>query len=389
VSTKDDLLAAQAALVNAIAEGLVVDAGLDKLDADLVGERVALEQVNGALTRAQAQVVLLEAEVATTRADMARTAGALQEAADLVQRALQQLAEDPEPGPDPEPDPEPGLKALVWGPVIPAEGLPANRGQFHHLFYKGFDGAPWRAWDSKAGYDRNAAEWRSRDGGLQVRMDPSHGPDSTRAGSSESHEGWLYFDRRYQRARMEIELLLIEPFVWPKTAKAIGGLVGWNGSWPEWPGGGAYGPDNASVRLILNDYNHNGRARLGAYVYLGRPFLESEVQGFPRPNYISNANRSVEFLLDAAGTPPAGRWIALAVEAWTGENGRGGLSVEVDGETRLSVTNLPWFSPETPETGWTTGSPCGIFGGNSADYNPAGGSRSLAYRNLFYSGGTL
>lgn len=292
---------------------------------------------------------------------------------------------DPDPGPGPDPEPTPGYRVLVRGPVLPAGGLPPNRGEFHHLFVPGFSGAPWRPWHSKVGYDNNAAEWQGTvGGGLAVRMDPAHGSDpNKRAGSSESHEGWLYFDKRHNQVRMELDLELVEPWQWPLTAKAFGGLVAWNGLWPQWPGGGNYGPENASVRLILNDWGHRGSPRVGAYLYLGREFVQSEVSG-PLANYVSNANRSVEYLLHAYGTPVPGATIHAAVEAWTAENGRGGLHVALDGRDVLHLENLPWFAAGGP-IGWNTGYVCGIYGGDGPEYNPAGGSRTMAYRNLVYA----
>lgn len=343
-----------------------------------------------------AQEILAVSDLASVAANAARDAlTAAVDARDRVAALTDQLVDTegrllalvdglPDPGAEPDPEPEPGYRVLVRGPVIPAGGIAPNRGEFHHLFTKGFARDPWKAWHSKAGYGLNAGEWQGTPGGgLAVRMDPAHGDPSTRAGSSESHEGWLYFDERYRQVKMELDLELVEPWEWPLTAKAFGGLVGWNGAWPEWPGGGRYGADNASVRLIANDWGHQGRARLGAYLYLGRPFVQSEVRG-PSANYVSNAGRSVEYLLHAYGVPEPGRTIHAAIEAWAGDDGRGGLHVALDGADVLHLENLPWFGQGGP-IGWNTGYVCGIYGGDAPEFNPAGGSRTMAYRNLVYS----
>lgn len=295
----------------------------------------------------------------------------------------------PEPGPGPEPDPvpdpDPGFGVLVSGP--PSGVSPArSRGEFHQLFRSGpaLAGAPFRGWQSKAGYDNNAGEWFGYEGGVAVQMNPAHGSDpNKRAGSSESHEAWMYWDRRYREAAMDLELKLVDPFSWPLTGK-VAGIVGWNGDWSQWPGGGRSGPDNASVRLILNDWGHVGEARLGAYVYLGGVFDQDETTGH-RANYVSNGGHSVEYLIHDYGVPRAGTWIPVRFEVSTGADGYGDLVATIEGREVLTVGRLPWFVGGS-DRGWNTSYVCGLFGGDSPEYNPQGGSRTIAYRGARWSG---
>lgn len=286
---------------------------------------------------------------------------------------------------DPGPGPVEKLPALVFQGSTVGMAPTRSRGEFHQLFRPGpgLAGTPFRAWQSKAGATKNAGEWYPFEGGTAVQMNPAN-PAYERAGSSESHEGWLYFDRRYRRARMELELKLVESFAWPLTGK-VAGIVGWNGDWNQWPGGGRSGPDNASVRLILNDWGHQaGGARLGAYVYLGGVFDQAKTTGH-KANYVSNAGHSVEYLIHDYGVPRAGTWLPIRIDTSCDTNGLGDLLVTIEGREVLKVGGLPWFVGGS-DRGWNTGYVCGLFGGDSPEYNPQGGSKTIAYRNLVWSG---
>lgn len=339
----------------------------------------------GRLIWAKGRVDEAMSTLAAVQTELDRVRHALDDRSAYMQE-LQVLLEgdqDPAPPKPPEP-PAPVWKTLISGPGKgPVAG---SRAEFHQLFTPGSTmKAPWRDWHSKAGSENNAAEYRdSGQGGLFVKMNPAN-LQFPRAGSSESHEGWVYFDKRYLGARMELELMMVPPFSWPLTGK-VGGIVGWNGDWSQWPGGGNSGPENASVRLIWNDWGHQGRPRLGAYVYLGGVFNQTEVTGHAA-NYVSNAGHSVEYLLHDYGSPRAGAWLPVSIETSADPvSGRGGLLVSVEGREVLRVANLPWFTPGTKDKGWNTGYLCGLFGGDAPEYNPQGGSRTYGYRNVVWSG---
>jgi len=295
-----------------------------------------------------------------------------------------EIADVPLP-PDPPQPPATGLQVLARGPVYSGP-LPPSRNAFHQLFTPGagMKGDPWKPWSSKVGATNNAGMWSSHEGGIAVQLQPAN-QAYPKAGSSESHEAWVYFDKRYRKAAMELELKLVEPFGWPRTGK-VAGIVGWNGDWGQWPGGFNGGPDNASLRLIFNDWARNGNPRLGAYVYMGGVW-DAAITG-DRPNYVDPANNghSVEWLFHGYGRPRAGAWLPIRFEMSCDDSGRGSLSASIEGQQVLQVGNLPWFSPATVDKGWNTGYPCGLFGGNDPSYNPLGGSRTFAYRNLVWSG---
>lgn len=324
-----------------------------------------------------------EAELAAVDAQAA--AAALRDELGEIRAAIEQaaaLAGQRPPDPDPGPGPTPGLPVLVTGPLTTAS---PTRNEFHQTFRAGpgMSGPPFKAWQSKAGASNNAGVWRSFEGGVAVQMNPAD-DRYPKAGSSESHEAWMYFDRRYRQARMELELKLVDPFVWPLTGK-VAGIVGWNGDWNQWPGGGRSGPDNASVRLILNDWGHQpGGARLGAYVYLGGVFDQAKTTGH-KANYVSNAGHSVEYLIHDYGVPRAGTWIPIRIDTSCDANGLGDLLVTIEGREVLKVGGLPWFVGGS-DRGWNTGYVCGLFGGDAPEYNPQGGSKTVAYRNLVWSG---
>jgi hypothetical protein len=370
MTTKDDLETMGRAL------GLLVGQ-VEGIRSRAVESAVRSRAAIDAATLAELRAIEAQALAAQTRDELV----GLQ--AELL--AIAQTLTDPGPvDPDPGPGPTPTLPVLVHGPDTATRNGILTRSEFHQTFQRGagLTGEPFKAWQSKAGAQKNAGEWWGYEGGIAVRMNPAN-PQYERAGSSESHEAWLYWDRRYRQARMDLELKLVEPFVWPLTGK-VAGIVGWNGDWNQWPGGGRSGPDNASVRLILNDWGHQGNARLGAYLYLGGVFDQGKVTG-PNANYVSNGNHSVEYLLHEYGVPSVGSWIPIRIDTTCDTDGVGDLLVTIEGREVLAVGGLPWFVGGS-DRGWNTGYVCGLFGGDAPEYNPAGGSRTIAYRNLVWSG---
>lgn len=339
-------------------------------------------EARSALTEAKSSLIGAMEDVDEALAKLNEIEGALL-AAEVAEKA------DAPPVVTPPPPTGPRWKALAGGPFVNPATAP-SRAEFHQLFLPGEMQDPWRAWHSKgnpAGSSplyQNAALWKPYEGGLAVTMDPAD-TRYEKAGSSKSHEAWIYFDKRYLRARMAFELKMVDPFMWPLTGKTVG-LVAWNGVWAQFPGGGASGPENASVRIIWNDWGHSGNPRLGAYLYLGGVFNQAETIGH-RANYVSNASHSVEYLIHDYGAPRSGAWLPIEVEVSADPiTGRGGLVVTIEGRKVLDVGNLPWFTPDAPAKGWNTGYPCGLFGGDAPEWNPQGGSRTYGYRDVVWSG---
>lgn len=361
---------------------------------DLALDRV--DQVGGALAGmktlaggALAKIDDALTQLTTARANVVEIAGLANQAMDGQMEVVAALdaakAALADTGTTEPPQP-PGMKVLARLKPTQGTGL-RTRNEFHQLFEPGPGITPWREWHSKAGVNRNASEWWTAEGGVITTMMPQNPAAPERAGSSESHEAWIYFDRRYLKARMSYDLLMVPPWQWPLTGKTMG-LVGWNGEWPQWPGGFNGGPGNASVRIIWNDWGHRGNPRLGAYLYLGGVFKQTEVSGHAA-NYVdpSNGGHSVEYLIHDYGAPREGVWLPIVVDVSAdATSGRGDLVVTIEGREVLRAGNLPWFTPETKDKGWNTGYPCGLFGGNTPEYNPAGGSRSWGYRNVVWQG---
>lgn len=287
---------------------------------------------------------------------------------------------DPEPDPDPEPEPEPEPPpppppppVEVWrdtdlwtGPTwtgpFPADPL--------RLYQPASGLTPWRTPSIKTAANQNPARLAPlTPGGLDVILHPA---DRTKqfALASTIHEGWLPFDRRYTEAGFETDLMLPTGWSWPKTMK-WGGIVGWDGDWNTWPGGGRYSGRNASARLTGWHYDRARQPLLAAYLYLGGQWdpAKAEVWGTSGANYVSNDSHSVEFLLDAYGVPPMGQWITARFDVACGTDGVGSLQVELDGEVVLVVDGLPWFTDRTT-VGWNMGYLCAGFGGDTPDYLP-------------------
>lgn len=278
----------------------------------------------------------------------------------------------PTPEPDPPPPPPPPPPPVeVWRDTDLWTG-PAWTGPFPSDLLRLYQPAtglkPWRTPSVKATGEA-ARLIPSVHGGVDVQLLPVD-MSKPHALASTIHEGWLPFDRRYQHAGFETDLLLPTGWSWPKTLK-WGGIVGWDGDWPTWPGGGRPTGRNASVRLTGNDYNHDGNPRLAAYLYLGGAWSgDVDLWGADRPNWVANDGHTVEILLDAYGPPPIGEWITARFDVACGDDGIGSLQVELDGELVLVADGLPWFTDRTT-LGWNLGYLCTGFGGDTPDYLPA------------------
>lgn len=308
----------------------------------------------------------LAGELAATSARLAALAD---QVAALTAR-VDALEADPDTDPTPDPPPPPKPPVEVWRDTDLWTG-PTWTGPFPtdliRLYQPATGLTPWRTPSVKATAEA-ARVIPSGQGGIDITLTPA---DMTKphALASTIHEGWLPFDRRYHDAGFETDLLLPTGWAWPRTMK-WGGIVGWDGDWPTWPGGGRPTGRNASVRLTGNDYDRNGNPRLAAYLYLGGVWNgDVELWGTDRANWVSNDGHTVEILLDEYGVPPIGEWITARFDVACDADGFGSLTVEMDGELALVVQGLRWFTDPTA-VGWNLGYLCAGFGGDTPDFLP-------------------
>ena len=257
-------------------------------------------------------VELLHGDVATLR-----------EIADDIGVKARQLAglvadlpdPDPEPTPDPDPDPEPvpgGVEpepgeVLVRGPYLEA-GQAYTGTQMGGLYRDGTGYAMRANTDGWPNYTRPQGQY---DGGwCDIETTPGENDMMRLTLTREGHpyysattllEQHLIFDQDtpangVARAAFQCDFRreTSERF---KTLK-LGGLVGFDGDWTQWPGGGSHGPANFSVRAVLNDVRNIG-PHLGLYLYLGQSGQDLTVTG-PEGGeitfYWSNDDHSVEIL---------------------------------------------------------------------------------------------
>lgn len=329
----------------------------------------AEDDLRTALAGLRADVQALQSvatDLGVIASDLATASAAVSQHADAVDAYLDQLPVSPPPPPPP---PPPVVQTTQWGGPV----LTAATTNPVPLFARGPSlGTPWRTPFGRSVPNGDFAVLRPGAAITEaiVEMVPSTLPLGTRVLASSSADAWLPFDGRHASGGFELDLRFPTGWSWPKTMK-WGGLVGWDGDWATWPGGGRPTGRNASVRFTANDFDHAGRPRLAAYLYLGGVWsaavkIESGALG---ANWVANDGHTVEILLDSFGAPPIGQWFNLRYEATSGADGKGGLDVKVNGESKLKVSNVPWFA-DPNVMGWNLGYLCTGFGGDTPDFNP-------------------
>jgi hypothetical protein len=175
-----------------------------------------------------------------------------------------------------------------------------------------------------------------------------------------------------------------QPWDWGLTGKR-GGPVGFHdeaeNGWKNWPGGGTFGPKNASIRLTHWRYFDEGQAkpspRLCMYLYLGGSGAPTVVQRDPatqkvdRPAYVftSNHGHTHECHLQHF-IPKVNEPINEEIRAHAGTAGKadGWAEYWINGVLMLKATNIPFFA--SGPAMWNRGYQSYMLGGESSRFAP-------------------
>lgn len=330
--------------------------------------------------------------------------------ADLITAGTELAALDtptppPAEPPDPEPlDPEPpnAYRLLSYGPVFPDDDKPDTdqlviTNTTHGHLFRSVDPASSNTFSTtpvrpQPGAPRIVLLKRDTTGRAYIeRWLEADGADNHHATTAQDqHVKWITQPSRHIIHTHEFLLRDTSnyPWEWGKTLK-IGGPVGFNnGNWDEWPGGGRGGPDNASVRTVINRWfpgdelpDNPPDARLAVYAYIAEP-LADDVGG-PRPSYSTDngGGQTVQWDLDTFGVPPLNHWIKVTYEIVSNTpgnaDGRMAVTTQVadsDGVyravrvKRLTVSGIKFFGTG-PRT-WNRDYLSPMFGGPTVDYAP-------------------
>ena len=338
--------------------------------------KAELEALAEALTAEAIDLLVTSINLQADVKDLGKNVAALE-------RAISNLDEPTTP-PDPPPvgvEPAAEIQTLVAGPYLERGDVYTGQ-QMGHL-YRDRDWNPMRSdWPN---YTRPQGQYRDGWCGInavepdmmRLTLTRDGHPDYSATTLMEQH---LIFDETepddgVKRAVYECEFKRVtgEQF---KTIK-LGGLVGFDGNWQQWPGGGSHGRANFSVRAVLNDTWGVG-PRLSAYLYLGKAGQASDlvIWGMDTATFWSNQDHTVEITPRDGPVIEAGVSYQLRIEADAGHPGAADGSLRMllrvvrpgPWELVLRVDNIMWALQGRGV--WNRGYPMVMYGGRDESFAP-------------------